>query len=25
LCLAWLFAGGFALFRIWNLLQVRKH
>jgi hypothetical protein len=25
LCLAWLFAGGFALFRFWNLLPVRKH
>jgi hypothetical protein len=25
LCSAWLFAGGFALFRLWKLLPVRKH
>jgi hypothetical protein len=25
LCLAWLFAGGLALFRFWKLLPVRRH
>jgi hypothetical protein len=25
LCLAWLLAGGSALFRFWRLFPVRKH